>query len=465
MAPRRVKARRQGCWIEATPSALLRLRFRWRLPTATGLHKFSETTTLRDTPQNRAVLSKQAALIGAEIAADRFDYLRWFPNGTKAAYFRPRPHAAASSVEEDARVTIGQYYQAWAARRVPPIVRPSRARDYRNHFRTYIVPFLGDLPLKDLSLAHLEELAARLQIDRHLSLKTVRNVIDGSLRAMLRDARKSGVEAGFPFADLEWPRRVVPGPDPFGEQERDRLLEFILRKRWRLGRNLGSYREGLHFPYYAFLFTLFYTGLRPSEAVALRLRSLDLGAGTLFVERSRSLRSESAPKTSAAARVVRLTARNVEVLKQVIELRAEPDDYVFKNSLGDPIDQRSFYKIFCAAQRALGIRLRDLYATKDTYVSVALTKGVNLTWLSEQTGVMESTLRTHYGRFIHASQADALELAKIDPDRVAEGEFAPRLPHDRATSREKLLIYKGNLVEQKGFEPSTPTLRTWCSPS
>jgi len=23
----------------------------------------------------------------------------------------------------------------------------------------------------------------------------------------------------------------------------------------------------------------------------------------------------------------------------------------------------------------------------------------------------------------------------------------------------------GEMVEQKGFEPSTPTLRTWCSPS
>jgi hypothetical protein len=49
---------------------------------------------------------------------------------------------------------------------------------------------------------------------------------------------------------------------------------------------------------------------------------------------------------------------------------------------------------------------------------------VNLTWLSEQTGVMESTLRTHYGRFIHARQADVLELAKIDPSSVKMGEFA-----------------------------------------
>jgi hypothetical protein len=77
---------------------------------------------------------------------------------------------------------------------------------------------------------------------------------------------------------------------------------------------------------------------------------------------------------------------------------------------------------------------------------------VNLTWLSEQTGVMESTLRTHYGRFIHASQADALELAKIDSMDAKKGEFAPRLPHGGANAREKPLIYKGNMVEQKGFE-------------
>lgn len=121
MPPRKLKARRQGCWIEATGSGLLRLRFRWRLPTATGLHKFSETTTLRDTPENRATLSRQAAIIGAEIAADRFDYLRWFPNGSRATYFRPTPRST-DSAEPDARPTIGQFYPVWVARRVPPIV-------------------------------------------------------------------------------------------------------------------------------------------------------------------------------------------------------------------------------------------------------------------------------------------------------------------------------------------------------
>ena len=206
-------------------------------------------------------------------------------------------------------------------------------------------------------------------------------------------------------------------------------------------------------------------GHRPSEAVALRVRSLDLGSGTLFVERSRSLGVEAAPKTAAAARVVRLTPRNVELLRHLIELRAEPADHVFKNTLRDPIDQRSFYRIFCSAQRAIGIRIRELYATKDTCVSTALTRGVNLAWLSEQTGVSDATLRRHYGKFIHAEAADALELSKIDSGGFESAQFAPPLPLRGVAGPKKPLVYKGNLVEQKGFEPSTPTLRTWCSPS
>jgi len=52
---------------------------------------------------------------------------------------------------------------------------------------------------------------------------------------------------------------------------------------------------------------------------------------------------------------------------------------VWDSRLGAPIDQESFYKLFRAGQQRLGIRLRDLYATKDTYVSLALTRGGNLT--------------------------------------------------------------------------------------
>ena len=126
---------------------------------------------------------------------------------------------------------------------------------------------------------------------------------------------------------------------------------------------------------------------------------------------------------------MRLTPRNVELLRQLIELRAEPSDYVFKNTLGEPIDQRSFYKIFCSAQGDRHPHPGPL-RHEDTCVSTALTRGVNLAWLSEQTGVSNATLHRHYGKFIHADAADALELSKIESRGFELAQFAPRCPSE-----------------------------------
>ena len=41
-----------------------------------------------------------------------------------------------------------------------------------------------------------------------------------------------------------------------------------------------------------------------------------------------------------------------------------------------------------------------MYATKDTYISTALTAGVNTAWLEAQTGVRYETLRRHYGKWL-----------------------------------------------------------------
>ena len=203
MVRRRRRASRQGCWFEPTRGGLLRLRFRWRLPGELDLRKFSETTELRDTPENRALLAKQAAIIGAEIRAGTFDYVRWFPSGKRTRSIEPPTASAAFKTAK--RITIGGYYDAWIMRKLPPLVRPSRGRDYRNHFRTYILPWIGEVELAGFSLEHLEDLRLHLQAEQRLGLKTIRNVIDGSLRAMFRDARKAGIDAAFPFADLDWP--------------------------------------------------------------------------------------------------------------------------------------------------------------------------------------------------------------------------------------------------------------------
>lgn len=179
MAHRRSRARRQGCWVEPTRGGLLRFRFRWRLPGEPDFRKFSEATELRDTPENRALLNKHAAIISAEIRAGTFDAARWFPGSNRTGSIQPS--ALASEPRAAKAVTIREYHQSWIERKLPPLMRPSRARDCRNHFRTYILPQMAVVELAALSLEHLEDLRLRLHAKQGLGLKTVRNVIDGSL--------------------------------------------------------------------------------------------------------------------------------------------------------------------------------------------------------------------------------------------------------------------------------------------
>jgi integrase len=105
---------------------------------------------------------------------------------------------------------------------------------------------------------------------------------------MVRDAGQDDIPAAFPFAKVRWGQKIVPGPSAFTAEERDQILDYFKAKRWKV----GAKEARQHYPYFAFLYTLFFTGMRPSEAAAVRIRSVNLGARTVQVERSRHLGAE-----------------------------------------------------------------------------------------------------------------------------------------------------------------------------
>jgi hypothetical protein len=57
---------------------------------------------------------------------------------------------------------------------------------------------------------------------------------------------------------------------------------------------------------------------------------------------------------------------------------------------------------------------------------------VSVTWLSERTGVALSTILKHYGRFIHSSQANDLEMSKIEIVKpLKKVQFGHRFGHPK----------------------------------
>jgi hypothetical protein len=76
-------------------------------------------------------------------------------------------------------------------------------------------------------------------------------------------------------------------------------------------------------------------------------------------------------------------------------LHVRPDLPVFTSTLGGPIEPKAFSPHWYDL-RSLGIRVRGLYCTKDTYVTAALRTVGDPRWVEKQTGVALATLKTHY---------------------------------------------------------------------
>lgn len=76
----------------------------------------------------------------------------------------------------------------------------SLQRDYQQSFKKDILPFMGDMDLNSITTDTLENFRIYPVNERGLALKTAKNVVDGSLKAMLRDAGRR-VDRN-PFNDL-----------------------------------------------------------------------------------------------------------------------------------------------------------------------------------------------------------------------------------------------------------------------
>ncbi len=438
---KRRKGKHVGCSVESR-SGRLRLRFRWQ-----G-RQHARETKLADTPANRVELEKLAGIVAAMIRAGR----------DPLCLFEAEKRTTVPAVAE--KTTVREYFADWITDKQPPLVRPAQACDYRRHMEQYVLPRLGDVAIAELSPRDILGVRAELLNDG-LSVKYVKNILGASFKAMVRDAREiDRVLERDPFVGVRWPRVEVPGPDPLTPTERSRILRWFEVRRFSFHAGSGSsasVRRRPHPHYHAYLQLLFWTGMRPSEASGLHWDDIDLEARTLRVARSRHMYEERAPKTASAARTVELLPETVRLLRAIQPLRVEPGSHVFLSTDGKPIEPKSLSAHWYACLRALGIRIRGIYSAKDTYMSTALTAGVNTAWLEQQTGVAYATIRKHYGRWLRTEgESQTQKIAAFAGQLVPS--FVPSSDEvsENADESERWKCEEGDL-NPHGCYPTSPS--------
>ncbi len=281
--------------------------------------------------------------------------------------------------------TINELLDRWLESEIKTTVREVTYLDYKRRADTYIRPLIGNLPLKNLTLAKAEDLrnalsaqkvqvrskskhARRQKAPRTLSSTTVKSSLK-VLSMALNYARRHQYVATNVLHDLK--RRQW---DDSGKKKRaltgDELKRFLEAAR-------GNY-------WYALFVLLANTGLRPSEALALSWSHINDDDGWIQIERKLTLLPGGTyrfdpPKTKSSERTVPMSPRVRAVLlshfNRQTELRAHDADLdlVFGDLDGQPADSRNILRrhVKPIAEKAGIGGTVSLYSLRHTFMTLA----------------------------------------------------------------------------------------------
>jgi integrase len=165
----------------------------------------------------------------------------------------------------------------------------------------------------------------------------------------------------------------------------------------------------------------FFTGLRPSEEIALVLSDLDLVNGVISVNKARVHGIDRCKTKTGEDRRVELCPRALSVLRRQLRLRSRLQaggkihhEYVFFQDSGEPIRD-----LLCPALRwrqslrSSKLRHRRPYVARHTSVSWNLMLGKNLLWVAKQHGHSIVTMLRTYAAWIEgAAEVDVAAIRR-----------------------------------------------------
>jgi len=250
-------------------------------------------------------------------------------------------------------VTVSRYLCArWLPTRQDRL-RPTTAFRYEQMIDRYVLPHIGRVPLRSLTVAHLEGIYARLRRSgRHdggsLAPKTVGNVHQ-ILRTALGDAERAGLVQRNVARLMDPPcHGAAPEQRCWNEQQLRQFLDIATTHRLSPAIWLAAM-----------------TGMRRGEVLGLRWSDIDLDAATLSIRRSVSCTGyevhTTPTKTRTSRRAVDLDPRTVHVLRewrhrQLEELgTATTDATVFTRPDGRPVHPHSLSQTVSRLQLASGV--------------------------------------------------------------------------------------------------------------
>lgn len=305
------------------------------------------------------------------------------------------------------RITVGEWLKEWLNGYVELNCSARTKASYEMIIRRHIIPELGMIPLSQVEPRHLQAFYSRQRLEGRvdgkgqLSSRTVR-YCHSLLVEALGYAIKMGLIGRNVALAIDAPRVEHKAMSTLAPEDVPKFLEAAAET-----------------PYYAFFYTLLYTGMRRGEALALRWKNVDLGLASLsvtaflsVVETAYKLNGSyviKEPKTPHSRRQIALPPSLALVLRQRrAEQKTQGDllgkpltdnDFVFAHPDGTPLDPSTVSHGLANVIRKAGlphIRLHDL---RHTHATVMLKADVHPKVVCERLG--HSSIRITLDTYSH----------------------------------------------------------------
>jgi len=178
--------------------------------------------------------------------------------------------------------------------------------------------------------------------------------------------------------------------------------------------------------------TRFFTGLRPSEQIALLVTDFDPVKKTLTINKARVAGIDKDSTKTGEARHVDICPRAISVLKRQLALRARLQhegrihhEHLFFKGNGEPIRNLLYPYVRWrqTLQRLRTIRYRKPYCARHSSVSWNVMIGKSPLWVSKQHGHTITTMLKAYAAWTEgATQSDiqAIKRAMVSETRTSE---------------------------------------------
>lgn len=273
---------------------------------------------------------------------------------------------------------------------VAPKLAATTLKEYRNSLGRFRDAW-GTRRLSDISPADIITLLAGID----LAAKSYNNIIS-PLRAALALAFKVGkTRSALSIHIQQRPKEQAEGPDPLTPAEIERLLDAA-----------GDWRN--------YFEAAIFTGLRPSEQIALKWADVDLVEKTLTIRTARVRGIDKGVKTSTV-RTIRLPQRALAAIKRQRQISGMLEHvFIHPVSRIEFADTQPPSDAWKRISKLAGIRARDARQTRHTYATLMLLAGAKPAFVSRQMGHKNSQMFFKiYSKWLD-SEDDWREVAKLN---------------------------------------------------